>query len=103
MSTRFFDGAQECAGDDRFTADMFMRKVPAVIDDDELLSDLRDVCASCPLLAGCDEWALNHERYGFLGRSHSAGAGCGATGEGIRLVEPMTGLVVVEAALSAST
>lgn len=103
MSTRFFDGAQECAGDDRFTADMFMRKQPAVIDDDELLSDLRDVCASCPLLAGCDEWALNHERHGFWAGRTPLERVAVRQEKGIRLVEPMTGLVVVEVALSAST
>lgn len=54
-----FDGSQPCNGDDDFTGP---DEWPA-----DLADELEEVCAGCPFLTECRDWAIAHERYNYQG------------------------------------
>jgi|SRR5882672_629570 len=51
-----FDGTEACAG---VGEALFFTREPAAI------RDARKLCAGCPMLQACGDWALVHEEFGF--------------------------------------
>lgn len=75
-----FDGTQACLGDDRFIDDHAQA-------DAAVRADLAAICGGCRWFTPCRDWAVAHERHGFI---------AGLTGPGLRAERASRGVMLVE-------